>query len=52
MFVEIEDRGIEGLIRYATLKSHYRYDENEQAAYSEEDEKMVHIGRQNKNSSL
>ena len=44
IFVEIEDRGIEGLIRYATLKSHYRYDEHEQAAYSEEDEKWYTLG--------
>ena len=44
IFVEIEDRGIEGLIRYAVLKSHYRYDENEQAAYSEEDAKWYTLG--------
>ncbi|WP_300368151.1 ribonuclease R family protein [Brachyspira sp.] len=44
IFVEIEDRGIEGLIRYATLKSHYKYDEHEQAAYSEEDEKWYTLG--------
>ena len=44
IFVEIEDRGIEGLIRYATLKSHYRYDEHEQAAYSEEDAKWYTLG--------
>lgn len=44
IFVEIEDRGIEGLIRYAVLKSRYRYDENEQAAYSEEDAKWYTLG--------
>ncbi len=44
IFVEIEDRGIEGLIRYAALKSHYHYDENEQAAYSEEDAKWYTLG--------
>ena len=44
IFVEIEDRGIEGLIRYATLKSHYRYNEHEQAAYSEEDAKWYTLG--------
>ncbi|MEI0491714.1 VacB/RNase II family 3'-5' exoribonuclease [Brachyspira intermedia] len=44
IFVEIEDRGIEGLIRYAVLKSHYRYDEHEQAAYSEEDAKWYTLG--------
>ena len=44
IFVEIEDRGIEGLIRYALLKSHYHYDENEQAAYSEEDAKWYTLG--------
>ena len=44
IFVEIEDRGIEGLIRYAVLKSRYRYDENEQAAYSEEDDKWYTLG--------
>lgn len=35
IFVEIEGRGIEGLIRYCLLKSHYRFVENEQTAYSE-----------------
>lgn len=44
IFVEIENRGIEGLIRYAVLKSHYHYDEHEQAAYSEEEEKWYTLG--------
>ena len=44
IFVEIEDRGIEGLIRYAILKSHYRFDEKEQAAYSEADAKWFTLG--------
>ena len=44
IFVEIEERGIEGLIRYAILKSHYRFDEKEQAAYSEEDGKWFTLG--------
>ena len=44
IFVEIEERGIEGLIRYVILKSHYRFDEKEQAAYSEEDGKWFTLG--------
>ena len=44
IFVEIEERGIEGLIRYATLKSHYRFDEKEQAAYSEAEGKWFTLG--------
>ena len=44
IFVEIEERGIEGLIRYATLKSHYRFDEKEQAAYSEAEAKWFTLG--------
>lgn len=44
IFVEIEDRGIEGLIRYADLRHHYHYDENEQAAYSNEEAKWYTLG--------
>lgn len=44
IFVEIEERGIEGLIRYASLKSHYRFDEKEQAAYSEKEAKWFTLG--------
>ena len=44
IFVEIEERGIEGLIRYAILKSHYRFDEKEQAAYSEANGKWFTLG--------
>ena len=44
IFVEIEERGIEGLIRYATLKPHYRFDEKEQAAYSEAEGKWFTLG--------
>lgn len=44
IFVEIEERGIEGLIRYATLKSRYRFDEKEQAAYSEAEGKWFTLG--------
>ncbi len=44
IFVEIEKTGIEGLIRYASLKSHYRFDEKEQAAYSENEAKWFTLG--------
>ena len=44
IFVEIEEQGIEGLIRYAILKSHYRFDEKEQAAYSEAERKWFTLG--------
>lgn len=44
IFVEIEKTGIEGLIRYASLKSHYRFDEKEQAAYSEKESKWFTLG--------
>lgn len=44
IFVEIECRGIEGLIRYSSLKSHYRFDEKEQAAYSEKEAKWFTLG--------
>ena len=44
IFVEIEERGIEGLIRYATLKSRYRFNEKEQAAYSEAEAKWFTLG--------
>lgn len=44
IFVEIEGRGIEGLIRYGSLKSHYRFDEKEQAAYSEKEAKWFTLG--------
>ena len=44
IFVEIEDRGIEGLIRYASLKSNYRYYEQDQSVYNEKYDRWYTLG--------
>lgn len=43
-FVEIMERGIEGLVRYADLKEHYYYDEKEHSAHTGKDEKRYTLG--------
>lgn len=44
IFVEIEDRGIEGLIRYSTLKNRYTFYEDELSACSDIDEICYTLG--------
>lgn len=43
-FVEIMERGIEGLIRYADLDGHYYYDEKEHSAYNENKKIIYTLG--------